>query len=337
NKFSAIDIAADVANRASQVHLALGVGTWILPRCFGNSLPYDFFVTRSVLYHRNAFVQLNNKFIAAAEDNFDHETSGVRPNLPPLFAPISLNDDIPLKLMSGKVRTYGHLTRLDHNQAHMRDGRVISDVDAIIFCTGYYPDVSFVDLDVLAENGKMEMYRMMFPLKEKHRTIAFIGQVSGDFPLFPLFDVQAKLATRVMAGKHLLPPLDKMKADMDFWNAHTFARTGKYCPYFIATAILTDSIAEEIGIYPSFWKVFFKNPALAFRNWYGPIMAQASVACCSQYQEGCASVRQRAIKEVDRPDIREGYRSRCAMWSVVSVFVALLGFLWCRYQEKIYP
>ncbi|BFZ22770.1 hypothetical protein BsWGS_25809 [Bradybaena similaris] len=348
NKFSAIDIAVDIANRAQQVYLSLGEGTWMLPRCFPKSRPYDTVVPRSLLYARNAHVKLNDMFIEAAQNNLDHETSGIRPDRAPLFAPICLSDEIPLKLMSGKVKAYGHLAKLEHNRAHMRDGQVITDIDAIVFCTGYKPDFSFVESDILEENGKMKMYRMVFPLEEKHTTLAFVGQVTGDFAVFPLYDVQAKLATRVMAGKHRLPSLDKMKADVDFWNAHSLARTGKYSPCFVAAAVLTDTIAEEIGIYPSFWKVFFKNPVLAFRNWYGPIMAAqlnlvgpdsqwetASAACLSQYSEGCSSFRHTTINTVNRPDLYEYQKSRLFALSVIGACVSIFGFLCYRNQETI--
>lgn len=75
---------------------------------------------------------------------------------------------------------------------------------------------------------------MTFPLGEKHRTLALIGQFAGDFALANLFDLQARLATRVMAGKQNLPSYDKMKADVDFWNAHTQFRRGSYKSYFVS-------------------------------------------------------------------------------------------------------
>lgn len=73
-----------------------------------------------------------------------------------------------LKLMSGKVKAYGHLARLEYNRAHMRDGQVISDIDAILFCTGYKPDFSFVEADIL--EGQFKRLSFQF---EEYREFTF--------------------------------------------------------------------------------------------------------------------------------------------------------------------
>uniref|UniRef100_A0A0B7AMR1 Flavin-containing monooxygenase n=1 Tax=Arion vulgaris TaxID=1028688 RepID=A0A0B7AMR1_9EUPU len=348
NKFSALDIGGDISNHAKQVYLALGEGTWILPRSYARSQPYDFLLTRSVLHSKNRIIKINDIFIKMAETNLDHVTTGIRPSKPPLFTPVSLSDDVPLKLLSGKVKAYGRLIRIHNNDAYFQDGKVISGIDAIVYSTGFRPDLSFLDLEVIQENGQMELYRMAFPLREKHHTLALIGNTGTDAPAFILFETQARFATLVMAGRYTLPSFDVMKADVDLWNEHAFMRTGKYGSYFIATTLLSDCIAAEVGFYPFFWKVFFKSPRLAFRNIYGPIMTvqyrlvgpdndwdSANKACLSQYDEGCLAIRNMTIKKFSRPDINDYYQNTLLALIKISSVATITGVLFYKYKDLL--
>lgn len=77
---------------------------------------------------------------------------------------------------------------------------------------------------------------MIFPLHEKHHTLALIGCFGADGALAVCFENAARLATRVMAGKHTLPSHEQMKKDVDFWNTHTFVRRGNYKSYIVSSS-----------------------------------------------------------------------------------------------------
>ncbi|CAG5129462.1 unnamed protein product [Candidula unifasciata] len=315
NFVSAIDIANDIGNVSKRVYLAVGDGTWILPKCYPKSRALDMLFSRSVAYHRNGLAKMNDILMEQANNRIDHEKAGIRSSKPPLMSSgIGTNDDIQLKILAGKVRIYGHLSRLQQDKAHFLDGKVISGIEAIVFCTGQLPDLSFLELRISEDNGKVELYKMMFPVKEKHHTLALIGHFGADSPL-------------------ALPTRDQMKKDAEFWNAQVLARRGKYGSYLVNGTMLSELLALELGCYPKFWSIFFADPVLAFRVWYGPIQWEAATKLSHAFfEEGHSSLRHREVSRLQRPDIFRLATTSSVVLVIVSSVTAIIGFVACKYH-----
>uniref|UniRef100_A0A0B6ZFD7 Flavin-containing monooxygenase n=1 Tax=Arion vulgaris TaxID=1028688 RepID=A0A0B6ZFD7_9EUPU len=338
NKLSAADIGSDVANYAKQVYIAVGGGMWIIPRCFSSARTLDLMFSRSIIHSSTGVNKINEILMDEAERKLDHESAGIRPSKPPVFDRYGLSDDLPVKMLSGRVQPYGRVTRVNDNQVHFQDGKVISGIDAIILCTGFNPDLSFLDMKIVQESGKMEMFKMMFPLNVKHNTLAIIGHVGGDAPLALLYELQARLAALVMSGKHQLPSRSKMQKDVDKWNDHAYARKGSFRSYFVSADLLTESIAEEIGCYPTFWKVLLRDPLLAYRNWYGPIFAaqyrllgpdsqwnESAKTCHILYEEGHSSIRHMEKNKFNPKGVSGNYTSTITILAIISFLIAAVG------------
>lgn len=106
-----------------------------------------------------------------------------------------------------------HFSSSDLNQ------ETVSDIDVIIFCSGYDYEFSFIN-----KNSNLDLHcapgeRRVSPLYEqlwhaKHPSISFIGFPHSVVP-FPLFEIQAN-AVRVATQKHdVLPPLTERLKDAE--------------------------------------------------------------------------------------------------------------------------
>lgn len=93
----------------------------------------------------------------------------------------------------------------------LKDGRIESDIDAVIFATGYFYNFSFLDLPLpLITDGfrTHDVYQHMFHID--YPTLAFPVLNLKVIP-FPLAENQAAVIARVWSGRLSLPSKDKMR------------------------------------------------------------------------------------------------------------------------------
>ncbi|GFR57653.1 dimethylaniline monooxygenase [N-oxide-forming] [Elysia marginata] len=323
NKFSAAEVVTDVASLANETYLALGKGTWIVPRLLSGARIIDLAMHRNQIHSSDPEYEFNEFFMQEACGKMDHFESGVGCNENPSKSPWCISDDLPVKIASGKIKAYGHLTELKGSTAIFKEGESIQGLDAIIFCTGYRTELSFLDLKVHSDDGKMEMYMLAFPLNRKHNTLAVIGHYGTDGPMVVMGENQARLAASVMVGSRSLPSQKVMAQSVEFWNQSSSDRRPGYHNYMIPGFAFLDTMAVEGGFYPSFWKLMLRDPVLAWRTWYGPYLAaqyrllgpgsqweKAREICYTGYSEGLQCIRHADKKMVDRPDLRRRRKTR---------------------------
>lgn len=146
----------------------------------------------------------------------------------PLFA-----DGIWPHLKSGIAEPVAAIEEvLGPKSVRLTSGRVLEDIDAIVYCTGYHvvlPDELIPKTapgnDAAAEasydpypegpGGPSRLYRGIFPLSSDEavrNTLAFIGQGAILYPGFMQFELQAMAVAQVWQGRHPLPPLAAMRA-----------------------------------------------------------------------------------------------------------------------------
>ncbi|GFO11421.1 dimethylaniline monooxygenase [n-oxide-forming] [Plakobranchus ocellatus] len=344
NRISAAEISSDISNLAEETYLALGQGTWIIPRLFRGGVPLDFSIPRSMIWSRDPEFSFNEMILTESNGKMNHTQSGVGTSTLPATSPICISDDLPVKIASGKIKPYGHLTELKQNTAIFQEGETIPDLDAIVFCTGYRTNTSFVDLKIHDDDGKMELYFMVFPLNRKHNTLALVGHYGTDGSVVLLGENQARLAASVMSGRHQLPPQKTMAQNVLFWNQISAARRPGFYNYLIPGFAFMDALAMELGFYPSFWKIFFRDPVLAWRTWYGPYLAvqyrllgpnsqwdKAREMCYKAYDEGLSCIRHADEKVADRPDIKRRRKQRAI--SVLGLGALVTGLILWRARK----
>ncbi len=101
----------------------------------------------------------------------------------------------------------------------LKDGRLLDDVDVIIYCTGYHTCIPVPlepeELNPFAYVGAMPvLYRNIFSLNPDpaiRNSIAFLGQAGAPLPGFVQFEMQNMSVSQIWLGRSSLPPLVEMQ------------------------------------------------------------------------------------------------------------------------------
>lgn len=99
----------------------------------------------------------------------------------------------------------------------LHDGRIIEDLDAIIFCTGYHFSIPFVpkEWDPYPVDGEPpKLYQNIYPLHsdpDVRNSLAFMGQGAVPVPGFAMFESVAMATAQIWKGSSKLPPLSEMQ------------------------------------------------------------------------------------------------------------------------------
>ncbi|KAM0324805.1 hypothetical protein ACHAQA_007771 [Verticillium albo-atrum] len=111
------------------------------------------------------------------------------------------------------------IARIEGRTVHFADGKAAHDVDAIIFGTGYTWTLPFLP-DVEIRNNRVPgLYQHV--VYQKDPSLLFIGAVAAGLT-FKIFEWQAVLAARLLAGRATLPPL----AEQQKWEADRIVERG---------------------------------------------------------------------------------------------------------------
>ena len=120
----------------------------------------------------------------------------------------------PLSEQTGRVRRCPPVDRFDGTGVLLTNGERIRDVDAVLFCTGYWYRFAFLDegLATVGDNWVKGLYRQLVAVE--YPTLAFIGLPFRIVP-FPVFQRQARWFARSLAGDFALPPFTERRRGHD--------------------------------------------------------------------------------------------------------------------------
>ena len=155
------------------------------------------------------------------------------------------------------------------------DGQTLTDIDEVIFSTGYKNSVSFLPEDI-KETDPRSLYKHMFHSKYRDK-IVWIGWARPSFgSQFPIMEMQARLFAMICKQELTLPVPAKMEritcVDRAVYleqfehNAHRVRSLVDYHRYI-------DDMAGLIGCEPPLWKYFFRHPRIWLRMVYGATQA----------------------------------------------------------------
>ncbi|KAL2072541.1 hypothetical protein VTL71DRAFT_11884 [Oculimacula yallundae] len=116
--------------------------------------------------------------------------------------------------------------KTNERTVHFEDGSKLENVDHIIFGTGYSWTLHFLPTlaSTIRNNRLPNLYQHIF--HQSDPTLCFIGAVAAGFT-FKVFEYQAVLASRYLAGRISLPPL----ADRLAWESNRIAEKGDGVQY----------------------------------------------------------------------------------------------------------
>lgn len=111
------------------------------------------------------------------------------------------------------------ISRIEGRTVHFIDGNSVRDVDHLIFGTGYSWTLPFLSQIKVRNNRIPDLYQHV--VYQKDPTLLFVGALGAGLT-FKIFEWQAVLAARILAGRALLPPL----AEQEKWEQDRIAAKG---------------------------------------------------------------------------------------------------------------
>ncbi|ROT35795.1 thiol-specific monooxygenase [Sodiomyces alkalinus F11] len=115
-----------------------------------------------------------------------------------------------------RISRHPSITRVQNRTVYFADGTSVPDVDAIVFGTGYSWSLPFLP-DVEVRNNRVPgLYQHV--VYQEDPTLLFVGAVGAGLT-FKIFEWQAVLAARLLAGRATLPPLAERRRWEEDWIA----------------------------------------------------------------------------------------------------------------------
>ncbi|XP_064371776.1 flavin-containing monooxygenase 5-like [Dromaius novaehollandiae] len=276
---SGTDIAVELGPTAKQVFLSTRRGAWVLHRLAESGYPFDFtYITRHIQLLHSLIPLSIRRFTLERKLNarFDHALYGLQPRHGILHQHPTINDDLPNRIISGRVRVKPNVREFTATAAIFEDGTK-EDIDAVVFATGYSFSFPFLEDCVTVVENQISLYKFVFPAHLEKPTLAFIGLVQPLGAIMPISELQCRWATRVFKGLNKLPPRCDMEADINQKKeemAKRYVRSQRhtiqvdYIPYM-------DELACQLGVKPNLLTLFLTDPRLATEVLLGP---------CTPYQ-----------------------------------------------------
>ncbi|XP_065698040.2 flavin-containing monooxygenase 5-like isoform X2 [Patagioenas fasciata] len=276
---SGVDIAVELSHTAEQVFLSTKRGTWVLHRLADGGYPFDFsYIRRSIQLLRSLVPHNVSNFFLERKLNtrFDHALYGLQPRHRIFEQHPTVNDDLPNRIISGRVLVKPNIQEFTETSAIFEDGTK-EDIDTVVFATGYSFSFPFLEGCVKVVENQIPLYKFMFPPDLEKPTLAFIGFIQPLGAIMPISELQCRWATRVFKGLQHLPPPADMLADVTQTRekmAKRYVRSQRhtiqvdYIPYM-------DELACQVGVKPNLLALFLTDPKLALEVAFGP---------CTPYQ-----------------------------------------------------
>ncbi|XP_041373815.1 dimethylaniline monooxygenase [N-oxide-forming] 2-like isoform X2 [Gigantopelta aegis] len=345
NSFSAGDISCAAAGYANQVHISVGQGCTLITRFDENGFPLDMqMLKREYLYSPTWTIPFFKKQVMKWSSlAINHDVVGMHSNRDILFSAVMTNDEIGLKIMTGKVKVVGRVLKMVKRSVHIDDGTVVDDVDVVVFATGYerhlpFLDNSLVDSAQAIKDQRNDWYKLIFPVHLRHPTLAMVGMVTAEGPNLPIFEMQSRFAARVFCGKLKLPEKCDMLKDIDKWNSD-FKLKFSFYKHQVPFIRYMDEVSAELGVKPDFWKLIWRDPRLAYLCTFGPASpvqyrllgphsnAEAVNHCYAIYKNTFSGVRHRRVPPRKPITLLPTH----IQILIAAVFVGVLYCIWLTY------
>lgn len=265
---SGVDIAVELSTVSSQVYLSTRRGAWILNRVFDKGFPIDMSLTKRSMKTIQSIIPVSVlKTVSEYQLNkrFDHNLYGLKPDHAFLSQHPTVNDDLPNRIISGRVQIKPDIKELSENGVHFVDG-TYKDADVLILATGYQIKFPFIPKSVIdIQNNKVQFFKYMFPPDQKRNTLAIIGLAQPLGAIMPISELQCRIATRVFKGEITLPSTDKMRKEIIKKEEVMTKRYVKSSRHTIQVDFIQfmDELAELCGCKPNLWKMLLVDPFLA--------------------------------------------------------------------------
>ncbi|MGE0786014.1 MAG: flavin-containing monooxygenase [Sandaracinaceae bacterium] len=206
---SAMDIAVEASEVASETRLVSRRGAWVLPRYFfglpADSIPLS---PRIPFALRRRFVELMLKLSVGSPERHglprpDHRLGDAHP---------TVSDRILERVASGAIQMRPEIARLDGREIVYVDG-TREPADVLVYCTGYRVSFPFFDEGfVSAPDNELPLFRRVF--HPARRGVFFLGLLQPLGAIMPIAEAQAAWIADYVNGRYALPDAVEMRADI---------------------------------------------------------------------------------------------------------------------------
>ncbi|KAH7673155.1 Protein FMO-5, partial [Aphelenchoides avenae] len=271
---SAVDIAIDLSKIAKQVYISTRRGAWVYYRVEEQGRPWDLSMSRANKFLKDLAPSLYAWVMERKlQKRFDHETYGLKPAFRYNRSAVTLNDDLPNRIICGEIVVKPNIRRFTETGVIFADGTRVERVDEVIFATGYRFSLP------LLENGKLvpvvsnesDLYKYIYPPETSdHNTLGLIGHSSGAF--MPIFELQARVFFEALAGNIHLPGKEEMLADIMSRRDMLKRRYQHTRRHAIMADVMEymDELGAMIGAKPDPLSYMLTDPQLAYKLLFGP-------------------------------------------------------------------
>ncbi|KAK7933774.1 hypothetical protein WMY93_004670 [Mugilogobius chulae] len=189
-----------------------------------------------------------------------------------------VNDDLPARILSGRVQVKANVKEVSGSSVVFEDGTVIDEVDVVILCTGYDYSFPFLPPELQSKcSFRLRLYKHILPPALEHPTLAVVGFIHTLGAINPMAEMQGRWATRVFKGIIKLPSEETMNREIE--RDTEVMNQGFLCsvntPLQVDYLSYMDSLAGQLGVRPSLLRLLLTDPRLALKVWFGP---------CTPYQ-----------------------------------------------------
>ncbi|KAE8294576.1 Dimethylaniline monooxygenase [N-oxide-forming] 5 [Larimichthys crocea] len=339
------DIAVDISRVAEKVYLSARSGAWVVSRVGEGGLPCDLLgSSRLDMVMEKLFPSWINKMVENRLNKaFDHKLYGLKPSHSFFQQMPVVNDDLPARIISGRVQLKPNVKQFCGSTVVFTDGSVMDKVDVVVFATGYNYSFPFLPSALQAKSGyRLHLFKHVFPPALTRPTLAVVGFIRGFGAVNPLAELQARWATRVFKGLSKLPSEKTMIKDIekDTENMHQRFACSDRNPIQVDYIPYLDYLAEQVGVRPNLLWLLLTDPRLALNIILGP---------CTSYQYRLtgpgqwAGARQAILTQWDR--VAQPFKTRVvpepetkpsSRRSTILIFSGA-ALLCCFYCNKHYP
>lgn len=283
NAFSGCEIAAEVSSMAAHTVHVVSKSIWILPRYLkakdsDRKLPGDLVYYSRAAHLRSLGVpanELNQKKnawfagICEQQQQFPGLKVTSDPQGPPFLA---ISDGYVEKVRNGRIELSSPIETISEDAVMFRN-ESSRKTDEVVFCTGYKPDLSFLDPKVLKSIDYLEddqflpllLHKTVFP--KDHSGLAFVGMYRG--PFFGVMELQARYACMGFTGKTPLPTTQEIEKGMAEEKNIREQFPRPQFPHGDYVGLCED-IARQINVAPDLKALEHSNPVLHKQLLEGP-------------------------------------------------------------------
>ncbi|KAK6342007.1 hypothetical protein TWF730_001489 [Orbilia blumenaviensis] len=297
------DVAVDLAGVCEEVYVSHRSGVRVANRGPNDQAPFDQKVSRRLtsilLTLKPNFPHLMGMvggfmLEATMKSQFKKEIKKewrLLPAPPVVNVVPVMNDYLLDYLDAGRLKSVHGIKRYldDGTSIEMEDGEILRSIDAVIYCTGYTYDYSYLEKeanptafptpewDRMEHAGTTRYPRLYWGIfsTEYPESLAFIGPYRGhSLSAFSNSDLMSTAVSQIWAGNYPVPT----KPEMDAWcNAH-YLTTLKYVSHWRLSNIAADSgalskwlndaagngINENLGWGWEGWQFWWNNMGLYY-------------------------------------------------------------------------